>query len=70
MKHDIHEDYVLMIYSFTTCVEGLKHVDDTTLFEAVNLDESSKPRQAADKTLGWTSSNNLELNANKSKESS
>ena len=62
------EDFLHMIDDFETCLEDIKFVDDTTIFEIVPISEPSKLQEAANEAVTWASHNNMSLNASKTKE--
>ena len=62
------EDFLHMIDDFQTCLQDIKFVDDTTIFEIVPLGQSSKMQLAANEANDWAKRNNMSLNAGKTKE--
>ena len=62
------EDFLHMIDDFETCLEDIKFVDDTTIFEIVPISEPSKLQEAANEAVTWASHNNMSRNASKTKE--
>lgn len=62
------EDFLHMIDDFTTSVDDVKYVDDSSLFEIVSVSEESKMQNAANEASAWAAKNNMKLNASKTKE--
>ena len=57
-----------MVDDFCTCLDDIKFVDDTTIFEVVLIGQSSQLQQAADEATVWATRNNMQLNVSKTKE--
>ena len=57
-----------MVDDFRTCLDDIKFLDDTTIFEVVPIGQSSQLQQAADEATVWATRNNMQLNASKTKE--
>ena len=47
------EDFMHMLDDFTTCVDDIKYVDDTSLYEIVCRGENSRMQEAADNAVKW-----------------
>ena len=62
------EDFLNMVDDLTTCLNDIKYVDDTTIFEIVKPNQQSRLQKAADEVAAWAQKNNMKLNATKSKE--
>jgi len=57
-----------MINDLKTCLPDVKYVDDTTLYEIVHRNASSRMDQTVQEAIDWAQSNNMKLNAEKTKE--
>ena len=62
------EDFLHMLDDFTTCVDDIKYVDHTSLYETVYRGKNSRMQEAAKDAIKWAVSNNMKLNASKTKE--
>ena len=61
------EDFLHMSDDFDTCVDDVKYVDYSTLYEIAFVGESGQLQQAADEAPAWASINNMTLTASKTK---
>ena len=62
------EDFLHVLDDFTRCVDDIKYVDDTSLYEIVYRGEDSSMQEAANDAIKWAVSNNMKLNVSKTKE--
>ena len=62
------EDFLHVLDDFTRCVNDIKYIDDTSLYEIVYRGENSRMREAANDAIKWAVSNNTKLSVSKTKE--
>ena len=60
--------FILMINDLHTDVPTYKYVDDTTIYNISNNPQCTKVQQAMDTIMSWSESNNMKINAKKTKE--
>jgi hypothetical protein len=61
--------FLLHINCLQTCCSATKFVDDTTIWESCNISGiNSKIQEATEQLIDWSESNNMTLNAKKTKE--
>jgi hypothetical protein len=60
--------FLIHINDLQPGLDTVKFVDDTTLWEACDIQDAGHLQQAADKVLEWTDANKMQLNVDKTKE--
>ena len=62
------KDFLIQINDLNTPCETYKYVDDSTIFEICKTDTISIIQEAADVAANWTKTNDMRINASKTKE--